>query len=109
MAGSSRAGFDEKVANLWAARIIPVILIGIKGYVSWVIIQLVAGKSGGQSSLALSALLIENDSKLSSEALGFRFNSPSAPSFCYCCHSGIFDPPITRGDFLLSTPLYCGN
>lgn len=57
MAGSSRrAGYDEKVANLWAARIIPVILIGIKGYVSWVIIQLVAGKFEGPSSPALYIL-----------------------------------------------------
>jgi palmitoyltransferase len=53
MAGSSGAGYDPKVANLWAARIIPVLLVGIVGYVSWVIIELVCGK---EEHLTIKAL-----------------------------------------------------
>ena len=34
---------DHKTANLWTARIIPAVLIGIIGYASWVVTKLVAG------------------------------------------------------------------
>lgn len=33
--------FDPKAVNIWTARVIPVILIGIVGYVTWVVIVLV--------------------------------------------------------------------
>ena len=36
--------FDQKAANLWVARFIPLILIGIVGYVTWVVVALVCGK-----------------------------------------------------------------
>ena len=44
MANSGRAGFNQKAANRWTARIIPIILVGIVGYVTWVVIVLVSGQ-----------------------------------------------------------------
>lgn len=38
------AVFDPKAVNIWTARVIPVILIGIVGYVTWVVIVLVCGQ-----------------------------------------------------------------
>lgn len=35
---------NQKVANRWIARIIPLVLVGIVGYGTWVIIVLVCGK-----------------------------------------------------------------
>ncbi|KAH0553441.1 hypothetical protein GP486_006490 [Trichoglossum hirsutum] len=32
---------DDKIANVWAARFIPLLLAGIVGYVSWVVVKLV--------------------------------------------------------------------
>jgi palmitoyltransferase len=43
MAGSARAGYDQKAINRWTARVIPLIILGIVGYVSWVMIELVCG------------------------------------------------------------------
>ena len=37
-------GLDQKVVNLYTARVIPIILVGIVGYVTWVVIVLVCGK-----------------------------------------------------------------
>lgn len=34
---------DPKAANIWTARIIPFFLIGITGYVSWVVVVLLCG------------------------------------------------------------------
>ena len=34
---------NEKVANLWAARVIPIILIGIVGYSTYVVVVRVCG------------------------------------------------------------------
>ena len=39
----ARVEFDPKAANVWTARIIPLILIGIVGYVSWVVVVLLSG------------------------------------------------------------------
>lgn len=36
--------FDPKIANIWIARVIPVVLVGIVGYVTWVVIVLVCGQ-----------------------------------------------------------------
>lgn len=36
---------NQKVANLWVARIIPAVLVGIVGYGTWVVIVLVCGKA----------------------------------------------------------------
>ncbi len=36
---------NQKVANRWIARIIPLVLVGIVGYATWVVIVLVCGKS----------------------------------------------------------------
>ena len=35
---------DQKAVNLWTARIIPVVLVGIVGYVTWVVVVLVCGQ-----------------------------------------------------------------
>ncbi len=35
---------DQKVVNLWVARVIPIVLVGIVGYVTWVVIVLVCGQ-----------------------------------------------------------------
>lgn len=35
---------DQKAANVWVARIIPVILIGIVSYASWVVVARICGK-----------------------------------------------------------------
>ncbi len=40
----AEASFNQKAANLWTSRIIPLILVGIVGYVTWVIIVLLCGK-----------------------------------------------------------------
>ena len=45
---------NQKVANLWVARIIPLILVGIVGYATWVIIVLVCGEYLGDISLGWS-------------------------------------------------------
>ncbi len=50
MSGPSRAPtmanaeFNHKAANLWVSRIIPLVLIGIVGYVTWVVIVLLCGR-----------------------------------------------------------------
>ena len=36
--------FDPKAANIWTARIIPLILVGILAYVTWVFIGLLCGE-----------------------------------------------------------------
>ncbi len=38
------ATLDQKVVNLWTARVIPLILVAIVGYVTWVVIVLVCGQ-----------------------------------------------------------------
>ena len=40
----ARFELDPNAANIWTARIIPVILIGLVGYVSWVVIVLLCGE-----------------------------------------------------------------
>ena len=40
----ARAAFDPKAANIWTARIIPVIIVGILAYVTWVFIGLLCGE-----------------------------------------------------------------
>ena len=40
----ARVDFDPKAANVWTARIIPLILIGIVGYATWVIVVLLSGR-----------------------------------------------------------------
>jgi len=34
---------DQKAANLWVARFIPVVLVGIVGYATYVVVVLVCG------------------------------------------------------------------
>ena len=38
----ARVEYDPKAANVWTARIIPLILIGIVGYTSWVVVVLLS-------------------------------------------------------------------
>lgn len=40
----AKAVFDPKAANIWTARIIPLVLIGIAGYATWVFIVLLCGE-----------------------------------------------------------------
>lgn len=40
----ARAVFDPKAANVWTARIIPLILVGLLAYVTWVFIGLLCGE-----------------------------------------------------------------
>ena len=40
----ARAAFDPKAANIWTARIIPLILVGLLAYVTWVFIGLLCGE-----------------------------------------------------------------
>ena len=35
---------DPKTANIWTARIIPLVLIGLAGYVTWVFLVFVCGQ-----------------------------------------------------------------
>lgn len=44
MAIPTQDGVHQKVANRLTARIIPIILVGIVGYVSYVVIALVCGQ-----------------------------------------------------------------
>lgn len=44
MAIPTQDGVQQKVANRLTARIIPIILVGIVGYVSYVVIALVCGQ-----------------------------------------------------------------
>ncbi len=39
------ASVNQKAINLWTARVIPVVLVGLAGYASWVVIGLVCGQS----------------------------------------------------------------
>lgn len=36
--------FNNKAANLWVSRIIPLILVGIVGYATWVVVVLLCGE-----------------------------------------------------------------
>lgn len=40
----AEAPFNQKAANVWTSRIIPLILIGIVGYVTWVVVMLLCGE-----------------------------------------------------------------
>ena len=40
----AKVDFDAKTANIWTARIIPLFLIGIVGYVSWVTVEVLGGE-----------------------------------------------------------------
>ena len=40
----AQASFNKTAANLWVSRIIPLVLIGIVGYVTWVVIALICGE-----------------------------------------------------------------
>lgn len=44
MSRESSKAASQKCANVWTARIIPLILIGIVGYVTWVVVVLVCGQ-----------------------------------------------------------------
>ena len=44
MANPAQTGFNQKAANRWTARIVPIVLVAIVGYVTWVIIVLVCGQ-----------------------------------------------------------------
>lgn len=35
---------DQKVANVWIARVIPIVVVGILGYATWVVVVLVCGQ-----------------------------------------------------------------
>lgn len=40
----AEASFNHKAANLWTSRVIPLILVGIVGYVTWVVVVLLCGE-----------------------------------------------------------------
>lgn len=42
--------YDQKAANVWTARVIPLVLIGIVAYSTWVLVALVCGKWDESSS-----------------------------------------------------------
>lgn len=50
----SEASFNHKAANLWTSRIIPLILVGIVGYVTWVVVVLLCGELSSTANLYLT-------------------------------------------------------
>lgn len=46
----AQTSINQKAVNLWVSRIIPLVLVGIVGYVTWVVVVHLCGKQDDQSN-----------------------------------------------------------
>ena len=98
---------DQKAANRWVARFIPMVLIGIVGYATWVIVVLVCGSSG----FSLRPLRRIWDILLNNLHSGLSYQTFRVPSYstawsCYRYSDFIFCLTALRLVFILPNIIY---